>query len=125
MARSSGRSRPVDRQQPQVGRQAALTRRLGDTHVREQSVDPRIEPVRIAKARQVPPGDHQRVLQGILGPVDIPKDPLCDREEPVTARAHQVHEGTLVAMLGQLDEIAIHRCTVPVTSIGDVVRPAW
>ena len=49
-------------------------------------MDPGIEPVRIAEARQVTPGDHQRVLQGILGPVDIPKDPVRDREQAVATR---------------------------------------
>ena len=72
-------------------------------------MDPGVEPVRIAEARQVTPGDHQRVLQGILGPIDIPKDPLGDREEPVTARVDQGHEGRLVTRLRMLDEIAIHR----------------
>ncbi len=72
-------------------------------------MDPGVEPVRIAEARQVTPGDHQRVLQGILGPVDIPEDPLGDREEPVATRPDQGHEGRLVARLRLLDEIAIHR----------------
>ena len=36
---------------------------------------------------QVTPGDHQSVLEGVLGPIDIPQDPLRDREEPVASNA--------------------------------------
>ena len=50
---------------------------------RKESVDPRVEAVRIAEARKVAPGDHQRVLQGVLGPIDVAEDPLCDPEEAV------------------------------------------
>ena len=75
-------------------------------------MDPGVESVRIAEARKVTPGDHQRVLKGVLGPIDIPYDPMCDCEEPIPARVDQVHEGHLVTSLGRLDEIAIHRCTV-------------
>ena len=72
-------------------------------------MDPGVEAVRIAEARKVTPGDHQRVLQGILGPIDVPEDPLCDREEPVAMHADQVDECRLVPALRRLDEIAIHR----------------
>jgi hypothetical protein len=70
-----------------------------DAHVREYALQPEVEPVRIAEARQVTPGDHQRVLHRILGPVDIPKDPTSDREQAVDARADQVHEGDPIAPL--------------------------
>ncbi len=79
----------------------------------EEPLEPRIEPVRIAERPQVTPGDHQRVLEGILGPVDVAEDPLCDREQPVGARTDQVDIRLPVAALGRLDEIAIHR------------RPSW
>lgn len=72
-------------------------------------MDPGIEPIRIAETRQVAPGDHQRVLQGILGSVDVPEDPVRDREETVAARPDQIDESRLVAVLGRLDEVAIHR----------------
>ena len=49
-------------------------------------MEPGVEPVRIAEPGKVAPGDHQRFLHGILGPVDVAKDPLGDREEAVAAR---------------------------------------
>ena len=94
-------------------------------------MDPGVEPVRIAEARQVTPGDHQRVLQGILGPVDIPEDPMRDREEPAAAEADQVDERRLIASLCRLDEIAIHRLSrgwrpsgAPSTCIGRSCAPS-
>ncbi|HEY8636499.1 MAG TPA: hypothetical protein VIL81_04470 [Candidatus Limnocylindrales bacterium] len=44
---------------------------------------------------------------GILGPSDIPEDPLGDRHEPVTMCPGQDGECLPVAALGLLDEITI------------------
>jgi len=88
---------------------ATVSPRVLDAHVREHALEPEVEPVRIAEVRQVTPGDHQRVLQGILGPVDITEDPSGDREQAIDARAHQVHEGDLVAALRCDHELSIHR----------------
>jgi len=102
------RLRTLDRENPEVGRPPSLATRLLDADVGEEPMDPRVETVRIAEVRQVSPGDHQRVLQGILGPVDIPEDSLGDREETVAARSDQVDERRLFASHGRLDEISIH-----------------
>ena len=98
----------VARQDVQVCDAATLARRLADAHVGQDTVEPAAEPVRIAEARQVTPGDHQRVLQRILGPVDVTKDPMRDREEAVAVQPNQVDERLLVAVLGRFDEIPIH-----------------
>ena len=105
-----GGRRSVDWQHPKVGGAAALARRLGDADVDEEALEPRIESVRIAEAPEVTPGDHQRVLEGILGPIDIAEDPLGDREEPVTPSADQVDIRLPIPVLCRLDEIAIHGC---------------
>ena len=80
-----------------------------DAHVREHALDPEIKPVRIAEVRQVTPGDHQCVLQGILGPIDVVEDPPSDREQSIDTRANQVHECDLIATLRRDDELSIHR----------------
>src|SRR5919106_1085158 len=66
------------------------------------------EPARIAEAAQLTPGDHQRLLHGILGQADVAEDAACDAEERVPAGSGHDSERLLVASLGLLDEIAIH-----------------
>lgn len=104
-----GRGWPVERQDTQVGRPTTFARRVLETHVHEESLEPGIEPVRIAERSQVTPGDHQRVLEGILGPVDVPENPVAEREEVVRTRADQVDERLPIPSLGRLDERLIHR----------------
>ena len=99
----------IDVKDLELGVPASVTACVLDAHVREHALEPVVEPVRIAEARQVTPGDHQRVLQGILGPVDVPKDPTSDREQAVDARANQVHEGDPIATLRRDHELSIHR----------------
>ena len=117
-----GRGRIVEREHVQVCDPAALPSGVGDADVREKSVDPGVEAVRIAEVRQVPPGDHQRVLQGILGPIDVPEDPIRDREQAIPARSDQVDERRLISSLGRLDEVAIHRMLPVVAPVGDAVH---
>ena len=104
---------------------AALARRLGDADVDEEALEPRVEAVRIAEAPQVTPGDHQRVLQGILGPIDVAEDPLGDREEPVVANADQVDICLPIPVPRRLDEIPIHRILPPAHPSEGAVRPYW
>jgi len=117
-----GRRRIVEREHVQVCGPAALPAGVGDANVREEPVDPGIEAVRIAEVRQVTPGDHQRVLQGILGPIDVPENPIRDREEAIAARSDQVDKCRLVSSLGRLDEVAIHRMLPVVAPVGDAVH---
>ena len=119
------RPRRVDREHANVGESASLTAGVGDADIRKDPMDPGVESVRIAEVRQVPPGDHQRVLQGILGPIDIPKDPVRDRIEAITARANKIDECRLITALCRLDEVAIHRPLPAWTSIGDAVHLYW
>ena len=64
-----------------------------------------------SRSPEVAPGDHQRVLEGILGSVDVAEDPIGEREEAVARGPDQVDECRLVATLRRLDEIpvAVHR----------------
>ena len=93
----------------ELGVPATISPRMLDAHVREHALEPEVEPVRIAEVRQVTPGDHQRVLKGVLGPVDITKDPAGDPVQAIETRTHQVHEGDLVAALRRDHELSIHR----------------
>ena len=113
--------RYVDRQDAKVGHEPALAHRLVDGGPDDETVQPRVEPVRIAECGQIAPGDHQCFLHRILGPVDIAEDPLREREEPVTTRADQVGVCLPIPVLGRLDEIAIHG-PIPSAPSGGAVR---
>ena len=76
--------------------------------VEQQPIHPGVEPIRIAEPRQLTPGDHQRLLHGILGSADIPEDPPGDRVQPIAERAGQDRECLSVTSLCLLHEIAIH-----------------
>jgi hypothetical protein len=102
------RAGKIDWEDPDGRAEASLTPRHGDARPDKETVQPRVEAVRIAESGQVTPSDHQRVLDGILGPIDVAEDPLCDREEPVTADTDQVGVGLPIAATSRLNEIAIH-----------------
>ena len=103
-----GCGRSFDRQHAQIGRSATLARRLADADIDDEPLKPRVETVRIAETPQVTPGDHQRVLEGILGPIDIAKDPLSEPEQPVAANVDQVDKRLPIPALRRLHEISIH-----------------
>ena len=75
-------------------------------------MEPGVESVRIAEPGQVTPGDHQRFLHGILGPIDVAEDPLGERVEAVATDADQVGVRLPVTVPCRLDEIAIHRLRI-------------
>ena len=72
-------------------------------------MEPGVEAVRIAESGQVTPGDHQRFLHGILGPIDVAEDPVGEREEAVATNADQVGICLPVPLPCGLDEISVHR----------------
>jgi hypothetical protein len=72
-------------------------------------VEPRLESVRIPEPGQLLPGDHQRLLHGVLGPIDVAQDPVGNRVEAVGVNPDQDAEGLPVTVLRLLHEVAIHR----------------
>jgi hypothetical protein len=88
--------------------------------VDEEALQPGVEAVRIAEAGQLTPGDHQRLLYGILGPSDVPEDPLSDGHEPVAVRPGQDSERLPVPPLRLLDEVAIQ----PIVLLAPTGTPA-
>ena len=108
-----GSGRSVDRQDPDVRVPGARAARFRVARVDEKALQPGVEAVRIAEAGQLTPGDHQRLLHGVLGPSDVPEDPLGDRHEPVAMRPGQDGECLPVAALGLLDEIVVQPIVLP------------
>jgi hypothetical protein len=103
-----GSGRPVGRQRPKIHDATSLARRLADADMDDELRQPGVEAIRIAEAPQVTPGDHQRILKGILGSIDISRDPVGDREEPTRPRLDQVDECRPIRALRRIDEISIH-----------------
>jgi hypothetical protein len=120
-----GRCRSIDRQNPKVRHALPLSARVTDADVDQDPLKPGVEPVRIAEASQVTPGDHQRVLKGILGPIDVTEDPVRDREQAIGARTYQVDECLPVVALGRLHEFAIHWLGLSVAPRGDAFQLYW
>jgi hypothetical protein len=119
-----GCRRPVDRQHSKVHRPTPLAPGVGDALVDEKTAEPGVESARIAKASQVAPGDHQRVLQGILGPSEVPEDPMGDRQEVVDPRRDQVDVRVSIAASRCLDEVLVHR-DFPVCAQWGRGPPSW
>ena len=81
--------------------------------VDEQAMQPGVEPIRIAEPRQLAPGDHQRLLNGVLGSSDVSEDPLGDREHSVGRRPREDRECFAIPGLRLFDEVPIHRLSIP------------
>jgi hypothetical protein len=98
----------LQRQDPEIRDAVTLATGLCETDIDEDALEPRIEAVRIAEAAKVTPGDDERVLESVLGPIDVAEDPLGDREQPVTASADQVDVCLPIPTLCRLYQVAIH-----------------
>lgn len=120
-----GRGRSVDGQDAEIGHATTLAGRVIDAFTDDDASEPGVETVRIAEPAQVSPGDHQRILQGILGPIDVAKDPLCEREQGVDARMHQVDECRPIASLRRTDQVAIHVLVPRWHTSGVPVHALW
>ena len=120
-----GRGRDVHRQDAQVRDAATLALRLGEARADDEAVEPGVEAVRIAEPGQVTPGDDQRFLQGILGPIDVAEDPLGERVEAVAPHPDQVGIRLPVTVPCRLDEFAIHRACFSLAPRGGAVRTLW
>src|ERR1700693_2273111 len=68
--------RTVGRKSTDMRLPAASPARLHVADTNQESPRPGFESVRIAERRQLTPGDHQRLLHGVLGPIEVPEDPV-------------------------------------------------
>ena len=74
----------------------------------EDPMDPRFELVRIPELRESPPGEHEGVLQRVLGETRVAQDPVSNRVERVADLVHQDGERLAIPLSGPLDEVSIH-----------------
>lgn len=74
----------------------------------QDPVDPRIEALDVAETRQLSPGDHECLLDGILRQPEVAQDPVRDRQELITSRTCQAGERLFVSGSRSLDEGKLH-----------------
>ena len=104
---SSPSLRSVDPEDLEVDEATTFARRLRDAGVDEHLTEPGVELVRIAEPTQVAPGDDQRILQGILGPIHAPSMRQAMAQSRSLRGTDQVHVASR-SRLRLLHHIAIY-----------------
>ena len=74
-------------------------------------MQPCVEAIRIAQARQVPPGPDERLLDGILRPVGIAKHESSGGVQATDRGACERGEGVMIAPLCPFHEVSLHAAT--------------
>jgi hypothetical protein len=86
--------------------------------VEEESVEPRVEAIGVAKARQVPPASDERLLDGVLRAVLVLQDESSRGVQPADRGTCQHGEGVMIASPSPLHEVSLH------VALG-FARPVW
>ena len=71
-------------------------------------MQPRRETLRIAEPREFAPSEEECLLDGILGTLDIAKDPIRDSVAQVAIQVDQFGEGDVVAITSPFDQPRPH-----------------
>ena len=108
-ARHIRRGGKVGLKQPHAGHVATFAAGFRVAGVDDQAVKPGVETLAVTQRREVTPGAEHRLLGGVLGAVWITQDPERECVAAVDAGRDQGRERVLVAALGPLDELGLHR----------------
>ena len=101
-------ARSVDRQDRDPRAPAAVAAQLLVTGIDEQPMQPWSEPFRIPQPWEIAPGEEECLLDGVLRPFRIAKDPIRDGVAQVTVEVDQLREGDVVAVTGLFDQPRPH-----------------
>src|SRR5258706_3242325 len=71
-------------------------------------MNPGLEAVQIPELREPAPGEHERVLQNVLGETRVAQDPVGNGVQRIADLMHQDCERLSVAFPSPLDEVSIH-----------------
>jgi hypothetical protein len=85
---------------------------LAVARVHEESSQPRLEAVGVAEGGDVAPGQDERLLGRVVGPVAIGQDQPGDAEELVDREARKLAERLVIARHRPLDQVPPHRVLV-------------
>jgi hypothetical protein len=71
-------------------------------------MEPDLEAFRIAEPGQLPPREEECLLDRVLGPLDIAKDPIRDGVATVAVQVDKLGEGCFVALPRPFDHPRPH-----------------
>jgi len=71
-------------------------------------MEPDLEAVRIPEPWQLTPGEEECLLDRVLGPLDIAKDPIRDGVATVAVQVDELGEGSFVALPRPFDQPRPH-----------------
>jgi len=95
---------------------AATPPQDGQTGPDDDPVDPGIEPVGVAQARQIPPRLDECVLDRVARELRVPEDQASRRVQPRDDPADERGEGVMIALSGPLDESSLVHRRSPVSA---------
>lgn len=81
----------------------ASTQRV-ETGIDDESMEPRVEPIRVSQRGQVTPGSDARLLDRVPRQVRVPEDQSGGSVQARDGGAGKHSEGVMIASLGPLDE---------------------
>ena len=67
-------------------------------------MEPDLEALGVAQPREFAPGEEECLLDGVLGPLHVPEDPVRDGVAAITVQVDELGEGDLVALPRPLDQ---------------------
>jgi len=72
-----------------------------------ESVEPGVEPIRVAQARKIAPGSDERFLDRVSREITIPKHQSGGRVQPRDGQVDKLGEGVMIAPLRSFDETVL------------------
>ena len=71
-------------------------------------MEPDLETLRVSQPWEIAPREEECLLNGVLGPLDIAKDPKRDGVATVAVEIDELPEGDIVAIACPFDQTRAH-----------------
>src|SRR6476646_10875473 len=107
MRRDVGRCRRSERGDLDLHRAPSPVPGDVETGIDGQAMEPGVEPIRVAEARQVAPCPEQSLLDRVARELRVPKDESSCRVQPRKGRVDELGEGVMIAPLRASDELSL------------------
>ena len=99
-----GDRRVVDRGKLDLDRPPTSTASKVETGIDGESMEPAVERLRVAKAREIAPGSDQPILDRVACELGVPEYEAGRSVQPHDGRAGKLGEGVMIALPRSLDE---------------------